>query len=77
MFTANETTVGYQCREVENDGLDIQIAGKSRFLVRFENKILDQFILMGKTITTYLIDGTPQGARMANVSNKGAVQMAG
>lgn len=32
---------------------------------------------MGKTITTYLIDGTPQGTRMVYVSNKGAVQMAG
>lgn len=25
---------------------------------------------MGKTITTYLIDGTPQGPRMVYVSNK-------
>lgn len=41
------------------------------------NLIHDQLILMGKTITTYLIDGTPQGARMVYVSNKGAVQMAG
>ena len=39
MLGSQETTVWYQCREVENDGLDIQITGKSRLLVRFEDKI--------------------------------------
>ena len=39
------------------------------------NLIHDQLILMGKTITTYLIDGTPQGTRMVYVSNKNCMAM--
>lgn len=31
--------------------------------------------IMGKTITTYLIDGTPQGPRMVYVSNKNCMAM--